>query len=97
VAARYGGEEFTVILPQTSKQAAKTMANRIGRAVARTPISTPKGDTAYLTLSLGVASFPDDAQTLADLLRNADQALYEAKRRGKNQAVVYEHPAPPRG
>lgn len=97
VAARYGGEEFTVILPQTSKQAGKTMANRIGRAVARTPISTPKGDTAYLTMSLGVASFPDDAQTLEDLLRRSDEALYEAKRRGKNQAVLYEQPKPPRG
>lgn len=93
VAARYGGEEFTVILPQTSKQAARTMADRIGRAVARTPIPTTKGDTAYLTVSLGVASFPDDAQTLEDLLRNADHALYEAKRRGKNQAVVFESPA----
>jgi diguanylate cyclase (GGDEF)-like protein len=97
VAARYGGEEFTVILPQTSKQAGRTMANRIGRAVARTPISTPKGDTAYLTLSLGVASFPDDAQTLEDLLRRSDEALYEAKRRGKNQAVLYEQPKPPQG
>jgi diguanylate cyclase (GGDEF)-like protein len=96
VAARYGGEEFTVILPQTSKKDARTMALRIGRAVARTPIPTHKGDPAYLTMSLGVASFPDDAQTLEDLLRHADQALYEAKRRGKNQAVVYEHPAPPR-
>ena len=89
VAARYGGEEFTVILPQTSKLAAKTMANRIGRAVARTPISTPASGTAYLTVSLGVASFPDDAKALDDLLRNADHALYEAKRHGKNQAVVY--------
>src|SRR5574341_2180422 len=87
VAARYGGEEFTVILPQTSKKDARTMALRIGRAVARTPIPTHKGDSAYLTMSLGVASFPDDAQTLEDLLRHADQALYEAKRRGKNQAV----------
>jgi diguanylate cyclase (GGDEF)-like protein len=97
VAARYGGEEFTVILPQTSKQAGKTMAHRIGRAVARTPISTPKGDTAYLTMSLGVASFPDDAQTLEDLLRRSDEALYEAKRRGKNQAVLYEQPNPSQG
>ncbi len=97
VAARYGGEEFTVILPQTSKKAARTMANRIGQAVARTPILSTKGDTVHLTMSLGVASFPDDAQALDDLLRHADQALYEAKRRGKNQAVVYEHPPPPRG
>jgi diguanylate cyclase (GGDEF)-like protein len=97
VPARYGGEEFTVILPQTSKQDAHTMANRIGRAVARTPIPTHKGDTAYLTVSLGVASFPDDAQALEELLRHADQALYEPKRLGKNRAVVYERPAPPRG
>jgi PleD family two-component response regulator len=45
----------------------------------------------------GVASFPDDAQALEELLRHADQALYEPKRLGKNRAVVYERPAPPRG
>jgi diguanylate cyclase (GGDEF)-like protein len=92
MAARYGGEEFTVILPQTSKQAARTMAQRIGRAVARTPIHSTKGDVLYLTVSLGAASFPDDANTLDELLQRADQAMYEAKRRGKNQVVVYEAP-----
>jgi diguanylate cyclase (GGDEF)-like protein len=97
MAARYGGEEFTVILPQTTKQAARTMAQRIGRAVARTPIQTTKGNVLYLTVSLGAASFPDDATTGDELLQRADQAMYEAKRRGKNQAVVYEHPAPPNG
>jgi diguanylate cyclase (GGDEF)-like protein len=92
MAARYGGEEFTVILPQTNKQASRTMAQRIGRAVARTPIRSTKGDVLYLTVSLGAASFPDDATTLDELLQRADQAMYEAKRRGKNQAVVYEAP-----
>jgi diguanylate cyclase (GGDEF)-like protein len=97
MAARYGGEEFTVILPQTAKQAARTMAQRIGRAVARTPIQTTKGVVLYLTVSLGAASFPDDATTGDELLQRADQAMYEAKRRGKNQAVVYEPPgAPPK-
>jgi diguanylate cyclase (GGDEF)-like protein len=93
VVARYGGEEFTVILPQTPKQAAKTNAVRIGRAVGRTLIHSTKGDTLHLTVSLGVASFPDDADSLEDLLQRADQALYEAKRRGKNQAVVFHPPS----
>lgn len=97
VAARYGGEEFAVILPQTSKKDARTMAVRIGRAVTRTPIRTPKGDVVHVTLSLGVASLPTDAETLDELLRHADASLYEAKRRGKNQVVVYERPATPRG
>ncbi|MFZ5861868.1 MAG: diguanylate cyclase [Nitrospirota bacterium] len=97
MAARYGGEEFTVILPQTSKQASRTMAQRIGRAVSRTPIHSTKGDVMHLTVSLGAASFPDDASTPDELLQRADQAMYEAKRRGKNQAVVYEPPgAPPK-
>ncbi|MEO5656931.1 MAG: diguanylate cyclase [Nitrospiria bacterium] len=93
VAARYGGEEFTVILPQTPKQAAKTMALRIGRAVNRTIINSSEGERLHLTVSLGVASFPDDADQLEDLLRHADQALYEAKRRGKNQVVLFEAPS----
>jgi diguanylate cyclase (GGDEF)-like protein len=93
VAARYGGEEFTVILPQTPKKAAKKMALRIGEAVGQTVIAPTTGRTLRLTVSLGVASFPDDAETLEDLLRHADQALYEAKRRGKNQVVVFQSPS----
>lgn len=93
VAARYGGEEFTVILPQTPKRHAKTQALRIGHAVEQNLIHSMDGDILHLTVSLGVASFPDDADQLEDLLRRADQALFEAKRRGKNQVVVFESPS----
>jgi diguanylate cyclase (GGDEF)-like protein len=93
VAARYGGEEFTVILPQTPKRHAKTQALRIGDTVGQTVIRSVTGDTLHLTVSLGVASFPDDADHLEDLLRRADQALYEAKRLGKNRVVLFESPS----
>jgi diguanylate cyclase (GGDEF)-like protein len=69
------------------------MALRIGEAVGQTVIAPTTGRTLRLTVSLGVASFPDDAETLEDLLRHADQALYEAKRRGKNQVVVFQSPS----
>jgi len=93
VAARYGGEEFTVILPQTPKRHAKTQALRIGDTVGQTVIRSVTGDTLHLTVSLGVASFPDDADHLEDLLRRADQAMYEAKRLGKNRVVLFESPS----
>ncbi|MBI3606446.1 MAG: diguanylate cyclase [Nitrospirae bacterium] len=95
VAARYGGEEFTVILPQTPKRHAKTQALRIGHAVRQTAIHSVSGNTLHLTVSLGVASFPDDADNIGDLLLRADQAMYDAKRRGKNQVVLFESPSPP--
>ena len=83
------------MIPQTPKRHAKTQALRIGDTVGQTVIRSVTGDTLHLTVSLGVASFPDDANHLEDLLRRADQALYEAKRRGKNQVVLFESPPSP--
>ncbi len=86
-AGRYGGEEFVVILPSTSLEKAKRVAERIGYALRTEPFKF-EGDTTIITGSMGVAAanVPLDEQSL---LRNADSALYEAKRAGRDCVVSF--------
>jgi len=79
IVCRYGGEEFVAVLPQTDKKGAAIVAERL-RVQA----------TLYLpnTLSLGIATFPEDSQEIGGLIEKADAALYEAKRSGKNKYCV---------
>ena len=88
VAVRYGGEEFVLIMPETSKEDAGRVADRVCRAIAELRLS-PSDPTHGVTISLGVASYPADALTADDLIRCADRAMYIAKARGKNQAQLY--------
>jgi len=83
--ARYGGEEFAVILPETNKEGASIAAERVRRAISE-QIFGEVG--AKMTISLGVASYPDDACLRADLIRKADEALYRAKREGRNRTCL---------
>lgn len=90
VLVRYGGEEFTLILPSTPKAAAAEVAERARRAVEGQTFATGRsGDVAHLTVSVGVATCPADADSAEDLVNNADAALYEAKKNGKNQVRIY--------
>src|SRR5438046_945888 len=85
VVSRYGGDEFAVLLVETSKAGARLYADRIRQVVATFPFSHGKSITA----SFGVASLPDDeAANSEDLFRAADEALYAAKRAGKNQVAA---------
>ncbi len=85
---RYGGEEFTVLLENTDGEAALRLAERLRRAIAALAFSFG-GNKIPLTLSLGVASFPElHIKTASELLLLADEALYEAKKRGRNQALL---------
>ncbi|HEX2044092.1 MAG TPA: diguanylate cyclase [Gaiellaceae bacterium] len=84
--ARYGGEEFAVLLPQTDIEGAHRLAERLRRALASRPMSTRPGSLVAVTASFGVAAFPD-APTPAGLFAAADDALYRAKRQGKNCVV----------
>ncbi|MEO8290753.1 MAG: diguanylate cyclase [Gaiellaceae bacterium] len=86
VAARYGGEEFAVLLPQTDLAGAEQLAERLRQAVATTPMAKGAGVAVTVTSSFGVASFPE-AATAASLFAAADEALYRAKRAGKNCVV----------
>lgn len=85
VVSRFGGDEFAILLVETSKAGARLYADRIRQVVATFPFSHGKPVTA----SFGVASLPDDeVATAEDLFRAADEALYAAKRAGKNQVVA---------
>jgi diguanylate cyclase (GGDEF)-like protein/PAS domain S-box-containing protein len=88
VVARYGGEEFAVILPETSAMGALDLAERIRRIVAGQKITCASGLAVSVTISIGVAVFPDDASSEEKLIAQADAALYTAKRTGRNRVVT---------
>lgn len=91
---RYGGEEFAILLPNTSLNIAIKIAERICKTFSETEMEID-GVTINITASLGVASYPDlDVKTMNDLLRKADQALYNAKDKGRNRVVVAEQRLP---
>jgi len=79
VVARYGGDEFIALLPSTTKAAALGYAERMRAIIERYPFQY-----GPLTASFGVAGFPDDPGSVADLIKSADHALYAAKRQGRN-------------
>jgi len=90
MAARYGGEEFAVILPSTTKKGAIRLAERLRRA-AEASVPYRNGDHSPVpgyTISLGVATYPDDASSLEELLLAADNAELMAKRLGKNRVFA---------
>lgn len=86
--SRYGGEEFAMVLPETDKSAAREVAERIRRDLENTALGNIK-KPHMITLSLGVASFPDDGKTADQIINAADQALYYAKERGRNRVECY--------
>src|SRR2546422_68552 len=83
--ARYGGEEFVVVMPETALHGSAIFAERLRRRVMQHDFADPGEDPLNLTISIGVASFPDDRVTSADsFVALADQALYRAKNEGRN-------------
>jgi diguanylate cyclase (GGDEF)-like protein len=81
--AKYGGDEFTIILPQTGREGAVVVAERMRASVEAHAF--PLAPRGHITVSLGVATFPADAGDPTNLLQAADRALYLAKQRGKNR------------
>jgi diguanylate cyclase (GGDEF)-like protein len=85
--ARYGGEEFAIVLPGADTAAALRAAERAVQAVADLHEPHAAADPGFVTISAGVASFhASTATTPAELIKTADEALYEAKRSGRNRA-----------
>jgi diguanylate cyclase (GGDEF)-like protein len=84
IVCRYGGEEFSMILPFTDKEEAYRLGERIRRWLEEKKVSSYRN----LTISIGIASYPEDAQDKENLIKKADEALYCAKRKGKNQVIT---------
>ena len=93
--ARYGGEEFVVVLPETGPAGAVQAAERILAAVRRRPFGDADETSLDVTVSIGVAVFPDHGTTATTLLRRADEALYAAKAAGRDGWQVAPAETPP--
>jgi diguanylate cyclase (GGDEF)-like protein len=90
--ARYGGEEFAIVMPETDGAGALVIAERIRERVGQMSFSTERGPLR-VTMSLGIATCPDDARRKPDLVETADACLYRAKRGGRNRTVSARGPA----
>jgi diguanylate cyclase (GGDEF)-like protein len=90
VLARFGGEEFVVIMPQTERNEASAVAERIRQSIKEQSIRGWNGFPGKrITASIGVATFPSDGTDRKELIRNADKALYRAKMEGKDRTVLW--------
>jgi diguanylate cyclase (GGDEF)-like protein len=90
IACRFGGDELVVVLPETDRLGAFTVAERIRRRIETRFTAAPIGDRLVaMTVSGGLATFPDDGATAEALIDCADQALYLAKSRGRNGIVIH--------
>lgn len=90
--ARYGGDEFVVLMPSTNLQGARIAAERLLQAVSGTRFSTTAGQPELtITMSIGIAAYPDCTEDPQQLLELADSALEKAKRTGRNRAVAVEN------
>jgi len=89
VASRYGGEEFLVLLPECPFDAALRKAEQLREEVLKLKLQYENQPLGPVTVSIGVAAFPDHAQEAEALLRCADEALYLAKQTGRNRVVAY--------
>ena len=88
LAARYGGEEFVVVMPDTSASEAFIVAEKIRAAVATTAVRLRDQPPVQMTVSIGVAAYPEDTTSAAELISLADEALYRAKRSGRHRTCM---------
>jgi two-component system chemotaxis response regulator CheY len=98
-AGRWGGEEFLLVLPSTDLEEAEVVSERLRVSLTEADVPLPDGSALHLKASLGVASSsldPTAAHTLDSLVHQADEALFRAKREGRNRVCLYlgESPAP---
>jgi diguanylate cyclase (GGDEF)-like protein len=92
VVGRYGGEEFAIILPNASSTEAAGIAERIRAVVEKTEMArSVSGKKIFITISAGVASYPEDALSVDDLVSKADKALlFGAKQEGRNKVITFK-------
>lgn len=90
--ARFGGEEFVVLLPDTDRQGALAVGEKLRQLVEQERFPLPAvtaGASGTLTISVGIAAYPEDVREMEDLIDHADIALYDAKDAGRNRVVGY--------
>ena len=90
VPSRFGGDEFNVLLPDTGARGARDVAERIRRSIAEAPLELA-GRKVTFTVSIGIASYPEDGAGIDVIMERADQAMYRAKNGGRNRVTSYVH------
>jgi two-component system, cell cycle response regulator len=88
ILARFGGEEFVIVMPDTEAFAAGRVAERLRAAIEKKPYACSGGQSLKLTVSIGVAATPDGSGEVETLFKTADEALYAAKRGGRNRVQL---------
>ncbi|MFW5824672.1 MAG: sensor domain-containing diguanylate cyclase, partial [Marinobacter sp.] len=86
---RYGGEEFLVVIPEASVDEARETAERLRQRVAEEPVTITGDQSLSMTISIGVAVYPDHGTSAEELCNRADKAMYLAKERGRNQVAIF--------
>lgn len=91
VVARYGGEEFIVMLPNTSKEGAVIYGEKIRKLIENAPFrNREKQPLGFVSISGGIATFPEDGDTIEAVTKRADEALYRSKESGRNRVMLFE-------
>jgi diguanylate cyclase (GGDEF)-like protein len=95
ILVRFGGEEFAIIMPQTSKEESFNVVERIRKSVYSLMFQAfKKLPGRRLTISAGIAMYPDGGDSIESLIVNADRALYQAKSQGKNRSIIWDRGEP---
>jgi diguanylate cyclase (GGDEF)-like protein len=88
IACRYGGEEFTIVLPEAERKGSLAVAEKIATMIREHDFLVNNRSCGPITVSIGVALFPRHGMTAEELFKQADDALYQAKREGRNRVVL---------
>jgi diguanylate cyclase (GGDEF)-like protein len=91
LAARYGGDEMVILLPDISQEEANVMTSRLFKSINQCVLTIPGGSTIHITVSMGVAMYPQDANLAKNLLECADRALYWVKAHGRSNMLFFHN------
>lgn len=91
IAARYGGEKLILLIPEKTAAEAFDIAENIRKSIENMEISSNEDKSFKITVSIGISEFPENGETVEELIKSADEALYKAKREGKNKVILSEN------